>query len=70
MQLWDNINKQWLVVMWLFLDDDGELFHVRAKTPGSLPIEDGWYDFNGDKLEHISINGVVNHNPDMAPRNA
>lgn len=70
MQLWDNINKQWLIIMWLFLDDDGNLFHVRAHVKGESPLDHGWFDFKGEKLEHISINGAISHNPDMAPRHA
>lgn len=67
MRVWDNMNKQWLIVMFLFLDDDGNVFHCRAKTPGSTPMVDGWYDFNEEKLNHISINGPVVLNPELMP---
>ena len=67
MRVWDNINKQWLIVMFLFLDEDGTVFHCRAKTPGSQPIIDGWYDFQGEQLEHLSIKGAVSLNPELMP---
>ena len=66
-KIWDDHNKQWLEPMTLFFGKDSTPYEVRACIPGEDPLEDGWYNLQGDDLSKIAIVGDISHNTHLLP---
>lgn len=65
MKIWDNHNKQWLEPMAIFFGIDNVIWKISACKPGENPIEDGWYDIQGDDLKKIAIVGEISLNSEL-----
>lgn len=68
LQLWDNNNKQWLEIMSIFFDKDGNPSKITAIVPGHDPIKNGWYNIEGEDLKKVAIQGTINLNTELIPQ--
>lgn len=68
MRIWDNYNKQWLEPMVIYFGADQEVWKIDAVKKGEYPLEDGWYSLQGEDLEHIAIDGEIELNKHLIPK--
>lgn len=67
-KIWDNQNKQWLDPIDIRFDRNNLIASVSAIKPGDDPLKDGWYKIEGDDLNKIAIQGMINMNLHNLPQ--
>ena len=68
LKLWDNENKQWLNVMSIFFNKEGNPEKITACKEGDNPLSDGWYDIKEDDLKNVAIKGCISFNEELIPK--
>lgn len=67
MKLWDNHNKQWLVITAIYFDQEGNIERIIANVQGQCELGDPFYNIEGDDLKKIAINQNIVHNKNILP---
>lgn len=66
--IYDLKRKKRLEPISIIFNSKGGIGRLTAHTPGRIPIDSGWYVFEGKDLDNIVISGSIEHNTDKMPQ--
>lgn len=67
MKIWDNVNKQWLIVTSVIFNQAGTITRITANKEEEGNFGDPFYDLTGDDLNEIGIDFDIKHNSKLIP---
>lgn len=68
MKIWDNHNKQWLIVTGIYFNQNGDVERITANVPGQGELGDPFYNIYGKDLDKVGIHCTVTHNEKIVPK--
>lgn len=67
-KIYDSHNKQWLEPIAIFFGKENSIWRITAVKPDESPLDDGWYDLQGDDLNKVAIVGDFQFNNHLIPK--
>lgn len=67
MKIYNSLNKEWLEPIAIFFGKGDLIYRILANKIGENALDDGWYDIQGDLLNHIAICGEIELNNHLLP---
>jgi len=66
-KVWDDHNKQWLIITGLIFDQEGNIERIQANEEGEGKFGDPFYALQGDDLELVGLDINIAHNKTLIP---
>lgn len=67
-KIYYTITQEWLEPISIHFGTGNCIWMVKACEIGANLLEgDGWFEFMGENLKHISISGDINYNIELMP---